>query len=188
MNDMKFLIISCLLLVSSKSFAQNDNRYSYQYSINTQFPGMKKDFAFYFIIDSNVKYEFDKAIYYKLTFSQDSTENSGFISIDSKGEAILFVADTNNIKGGCVSKIYDKKSKSLKKVCFVSSIGRVNFLYKLQGDSISFIIQYPYPKSSHSVYLSGFNFNLKKNYPSSLTFFFPFEKNATVKIYGRKWR
>lgn len=159
-------------------------KHVYKYEYNTQLPGIKKQFCLYYWIDTTVSYTYNNLIFYKFTFSKDSLENSGFISFTKKNGNVFFISDTVKRNPDRIQKIFTRTNRFVKGIYALPFIeNNVDLFYKIRDNVITIKVKYKYPLDSHSIYITGFEFKNNENYPSAISFFFPFENNKFVTIY-----
>jgi hypothetical protein len=177
---MKLISLILFLLFQLQVLSQPKKRLEFRLIINTQIPTIKDTFLLFYAIDSNCTFKKGKLTFYRITFSGDSLENSGFISINKK--ALLFIKDTLSFSKP--QKIYSGANKSISRFkSFPYINGDVDIKQYLRQNSVVLKFIYLTPRNSHSSYIKEIEFKIGSPYPKSITIFFPFEEKQSTKLF-----
>lgn len=164
-----------------EGLTQSNSKLVFRYSAYTQIPNVKDNFSLFYAIDSNLIFKSSKLTFYKLTFSEDSVENSGFIAIWRND--LLFIKDT--LGHSKPQKIYSVGDKSKRKFISFPYVNEDVYIKQyLKADTIVLKLVYLIPRNSHSSYIREIEFKKDCPYPQGITMFFPFEQNQSTKLFS----
>ena len=178
---MRSITFILFLLFQLQALSQSNPKLVFRYSAYTQIPNEKDTFSLFYVIDSNIIFKNRKITFYKVTFSEDSVQNSGFIAIWKNG--LLFIKDT--LSHSKPQKIYSIGDKSKRKFISFPYVNEDVYIKQyLKADIIVLKLVYLIPRNSHSSYIKEIEFKKDCPYPQSITMFFPFEQNKNTKLFS----
>ena len=121
--------------------------------------------------------------FYKFTFSEDSTECSGFITYDVLTGNLLYLKDTSQNGRKKLYPLFSFKKVVNKEVPKLFPYLGKAILERIETkEGITFTPKYYKGKPSHTVYIKQIQFRKNELYPSSIAFYFPFEDNPITKL------
>ena len=186
MKIRSIITILCVLAILN-AFGQV-HKQVFEHFAKTQIPGITEHFRFYYIVDSSKSFKLKNLLFYAFTFSEDSTEKTGYISYDKSSGDLLFVSDTVQGTKSVVRRLFPLKTSATTKTDFISNLGD-ELTRTVRNDTIRFTSKLTGPiknHASHSIYLQSLEFKQGLLYPISLTFYFPFDDKGIVKLTSKQ--
>ena len=180
------LLFILILIFSQDCFSQATSGKVFSFDLPGEIPNSINGFKLFYIIDSSIFFKSNGRKFFKFTFSEDSTDCTGFISYDSAQKNILFISNESvKNKRKIIQKIFEFKNVGKISVHNFGFLGSGFQLDRRSSNNKTFFTPiYKFPKDSHSIYIKSIEF-YGGVIPLCISFRVPFGENKIISVPGQ---